>query len=315
MNRTNKPFVSRAGVALLAFVALLVSGCAPKTSDHASFDSAEAAVSALAQALAKDDTAALRQLFGPGSDELLSSGDAVQDTSDRAAFMVALNEKHSLVADGADAFTLVTGPQDWPFPIPLVKKDGRWYLDGSQGADELVYRRVGANELGAIAVSRGFVAAQIDYAAEGRDGDPAGIYALKLISDQGQHNGLYWPTAQDEPASPAGPFVAAAAAEGYRRGGTRVPYHGYYYRMLYRQGENANGGEREYFSNGLLTEGFALVAWPADYQVSGVMTFIVNQDGVVFQKDLGESTAVTAAAMVSFDPDASWVAVTESAAD
>jgi len=310
MTNTNMQFASRAGVALLAVVALLVSGCARKT-DHASFDSAEAAVSALAQALGKDDTASLRQLFGPGSDELLSSGDVVQDKSDRAAFLAALNEKHSLVADGTDAFTLVIGAQDWPFPIPVAKKDGLWYLDGSQGADELVYRRIGANELGAIAVSRGFVAAQIDYAAEGRDGDAAGIYALKLISDQGQHNGLYWPTAQDEPPSPAGPFIAAAAAEGYRSSGTRLPYHGYYYRMLYRQGENANGGSREYFKNGLLTEGFALVAWPADYQVSGVMTFIVDQDGVVFQKDLGESTAATAAAMVSFDPDASWVAVTE----
>ena len=311
MSRIHSRFVPKAGVSLLVVVALLVSGCARKD-DHASFDSAEAAVSALAQALAKDDTAALRQLFGPGSDDLLSSGDVVQDKSDRAAFLAALNEKHSLVADGTDAFTLVAGAQDWPFPIPVAKKDGRWYLDGSRGADELVYRRVGANELGAIAVCRGFVAAQLDYAAEGRDGDAAGIYALKLISDQGQHNGLYWPTAQDERASPAGPFVAAAAAEGYRNSGARPPYHGYYYRMLYRQGENANGGAREYFKNGLLTEGFALVAWPADYQVSGVMTFIVDQDGVVFQKDLGESTAATAAAMVSFDPDNSWVAVTES---
>ena len=311
MNHIHVRFVPKAGVALLAVVALLVSGCARKD-DRASFDSAEAAVAALAQALGKDDTVALQQLFGPGSEELLSSGDVVQDRSDRAAFLAAFNEKHSLVADGTDAFTLVIGAQDWPFPVPVAKKDGRWYLDGSQGADELVYRRVGANELGAIAVSRGFVAAQIDYAAEGRDGDATGIYALKLISDQGQHNGLYWPTAQDETASPAGPFVAAAASEGYRSSSARLPYHGYYYRMLYRQGENANGGSREYFKNGLLTEGFALVAWPADYQVSGVMTFIVNQDGVVFQKDLGEDTAATAAAMVSFDPDTSWVAVTES---
>ena len=311
MNHIHVRFAPKAGVALLAVVALLVSGCARKD-DHASFDSAEAAVAALAQALGKDDTVALQELFGPGSEELLSSGDVVQDTSDRAAFLAAFNEKHSLVADGTDAFTLVIGAQDWPFPVPVAKKDGRWYLDGSQGADELVYRRVGANELGAIAVSRGFVAAQIDYAAEGRDGDAAGIYALKLISDQGQHNGLYWPTAQDETASPAGPFVAAAASEGYRSSSARQPYHGYYYRMLYRQGENANGGSREYFKNGLLTEGFALVAWPADYEVSGVMTFIVNQDGVVFQKDLGEDTAATTAAMVSFDPDTSWVAVTES---
>lgn len=310
MNRIHVRFVPKAGAALLAVAALLVSGCARKE-EQASFDSAEAAVSALVQSLEKDDTAALQRLFGAGSEELLSSGDEVNDKGDRAAFLAALNEKHSLVADGTDAFTLVVGAQDWPFPIPVVRKDGRWYLDGSQGADELVYRRVGANELGAIAVSRGFVEAQVDYAAEGRDGDAAGIYALKLISDQGLHNGLYWPTAQDEPASPAGPFVAAAAAEGYRSSAARAPYHGYYYRMLYRQGESANGGAREYFRNGLLTGGFALVAWPADYQASGIMTFIVNQDGVVFQKDLGEDTATTAVAMTSFDPDASWVAVTE----
>jgi hypothetical protein len=310
MNRNQAPVTTGTGVALLAIAALLVTGCA-RTEGHASFDSAEAAVSALAAALEKDDTAGLRQLFGPGSEELLSSGDAVQDKSERVAFVAALNQTHSLVEDGAEAKTLVIGAQEWPFPIPVVKRDGRWHFDGSQGADELVYRRVGANELGAIAVARGFVSAQMEYAAEGHDGDAAGIYALKLISDQGLHNGLYWPTAHDEAPSPAGPFVAAAAAEGYRSG-ERQPYHGYYYRMLYRQGTNANGGARDYFKNGLLTEGFALVAWPADYQVSGVMTFIVDQDGVVFQRDLGENTAATAAAMESFDPDSSWVAVTAS---
>jgi hypothetical protein len=310
MNRNQAPVTPGTGVALLAIAALLVTGCA-RTEDHASFDSAEAAVSALAAALEEDDTAGLRRLFGPGSEELLSSGDAVQDKSERVAFVAALNQTHSLVEDGADAKTLVIGAQEWPFPIPVVKRDGRWHFDGSQGADELVYRRVGANELGAIAVARGFVSAQVEYAAAGHDGDAAGIYALKLISDQGLHNGLYWPAAHDEAPSPAGPFVAAAAAEGYRSG-ERQPYHGYYYRMLYRQGTNANGGERDYFKNGLLTEGFALVAWPADYQVSGVMTFIVDQDGVVFQKDLGENTAASAAAMESFDPDSSWVAVTES---
>jgi hypothetical protein len=173
-----------------------------------------------------------------------------------------------------------------------------------------VYRRIGGNELGAIAVSRGFVDAQLEYAAEGRDGDPAGIYALKLVSDDGARNGLYWPTGADEPPSPAGPFVAAAAGEGYRRG-ARQPYHGYYYRMLYKQGKNAKGGHREYFRGGLLTEGFALVAWPAEYQVSGVMTFIVNQDGTVFQKDLGDSTEDIVAAMASFNPDGSWTAVAE----
>ena len=147
------------------------------------------------------------------------------------------------------------------------------------------------------------------YASEGRDGDPAGIYALKLISDEGLHNGLYWPTEEGETPSPAGPFVASAAAEGYARGEGRTPYHGYYYRLLYAQGPNANGGAREYFKDGLLTEGFAGIAWPADYGSSGVMTFIVNADGVVFQKDLGEDTATLVEGIKSFDPDSSWTAI------
>jgi hypothetical protein len=192
----------------------------------------------------------------------------------------------------------------------VVKRDGRWVLDGEKGVDELVYRRIGGNELGAIAVCRGFVDAELEYAAEGRDGDPAGIYALKLVSDDGGRNGLYWPTGAEEKPSPAGPFVAAAAGEGYRRG-ARQPYHGYYYRMLYQQGKYAKGGYREYFRGGLLTEGFALVAWPAEYQVSGVMTFIVNQDGTVFQKDLGDRTEDVVNAMTSFNPDRSWTAVRE----
>jgi hypothetical protein len=195
-------------------------------------------------------------------------------------------------------------------PIPIVKRDGKWAFDGEAGIDELIYRRVGANELGAIDTCRGLVAAQIEYASEGRDGDPPGIYALKLLSDEGLHNGLYWPTAEGEPPSPAGPFVAGAAGEGYRRGaGATEPYHGYYYRLLYAQGPNANGGAREYFKDGLLTEGFAIIAWPADYGASGVMTFIVNQDGVVFQKDLGEDTATAVQAIQAFDPDSSWVAI------
>jgi hypothetical protein len=298
-------------VAFVLLVALLSSACAPENEEHLSFDSPDAAVTALIQAFERDDTARLLRLLGPGSEELLDSGDAVQDKSDRADFLAAYRTGHTLVADGDDTMTLVIGDAEWPFPIPVSKRNGRWYLDGERGADELVYRRIGANELGAIAVCRGFVEAQHEYAAEGRDGDSAGIYALKLVSDQGMQNGLYWPTAEDETPSPAGPFVAAAAAEGYRRGDSPRPYHGYYYRLLYEQGENANGGAREYFRNGRMTEGFALVAWPADHQVSGVMTFIVNQDGVVFQKDLGEGTAAAVAAMNAFDPDRSWVAVIE----
>lgn len=312
MNTANQMRFSASACLVLVAATLMLAGCARK-SDHQTFNTPEAAVEAFVAALQKDDTAALQRLLGPGSEDLLSSGDAVQDKGDRADFLAAFGKRHSIVEDGADQRHLVIGEQNWQFPIPLAKHDGNWAFDGDAGADELVYRRVGANELGAISVARGFVEAQIQYASEGRDGDEPGIYALKLISDEGLHNGLYWPTAEGEEPSPAGPFVAAAASEGYRRGGGA--YHGYRYRMLHQQGANANGGARDYFKDGLMTQGFALVAWPADYEVSGVMTFIIDQDGVVFQKDLGEDTEAAVAAMNSFDPDSTWVAVTDSSED
>jgi hypothetical protein len=287
-------------------VTFVVAGCARKSAG--TFETPEAAAEALVSAMQKNDIEELARLLGPGTEALLSSGDPVADKLDRADFVAAYQARHSIEEDGANR-TLVVGENDWPVPVPLTQRDGGWAWDGAAGADEIVYRRVGANELGAIDVCRGFVQAQLDYAAEGRDGDPAGIYALKLISDAGLHNGLYWPAADGEPESPAGPFVAAAAAEGYRRGVSRTPYHGYFYRLLYAQGENANGGAREYFKDGVMTEGFALVAWPADYGASGVQTFIVNQDGVVFQKDLGEDTATAVEQLQRFDPDSSWIAV------
>ena len=291
---------------LVAFV-LLGAGCAGKKEETAGFATPEAAVAALVAALEKDDMAAIAKLLGPGTEELLSSGDPVADKTDRAEFLAKYKAKNALAADG-DKMMLTVGDNEWPMPIPLVQRDGKWVWDGAAGADEVIYRRVGENELGAIDVMYGYVNAQNAYASEGRDGDPAGIYALKLISDEGLHNGLYWPTGEGEPPSPAGPFVASAAAEGYASAG-RTPYHGYYYRMLYAQGPNANGGAREYFKDGVLTEGFAGIAWPADYGSSGVMTFIVNQDGVVFQKDLGEDTATVVESIQKFDPDATWTAI------
>jgi hypothetical protein len=296
----------------LVFGLAIAAGCAKPPAKDAGFATPEEAVSALVTALQGNDMAAVQALLGPGSEELLDSGDAVQDASDRADFLAAYAASHALIDDGADRKVLEMGEDDWRMPIPLVKREGRWQFDGEAGIDEMIYRRVGANELGAIDVSRGFVEAQLEYASEGHDGDPPGIYALKLISDEGLHNGLYWPTEEGEPESPAGPFVAAAAEEGYRSvEGERTPYHGYYYRLLYSQGPNANGGARDYFKDGLMTEGFALIAWPAEYGSSGVQTFIVNRDGVVFQKDLGEDTATAVESIQSFDPDSSWIAITE----
>jgi len=316
MNTTNTLRAPWLRVVAMLLGLAIAAGCAKQPDEASGFKTPEEAVTALVTALQANDMAGLKSLLGPGSEELLDSGDAVQDAGDRASFLAAYAAKHALIDDGADRKILVTGEDDWPMPIPLVKRDGGWHFDGEAGIDEIIYRRVGANELGAIDVARGFVAAQIEYASEGRDGDPAGIYALKLISDEGLHNGLYWETEEGEPESPVGPFVAAAAEEGYRRGdGERVAYHGYYYRMLYAQGPNANGGARDYFKDGLLTEGFALVAWPADYGSSGVQTFIVNRDGVVFQKDLGEDTASAVESIQSFDPDSSWIAIAPDASE
>ena len=310
MNITNARRSSALRPLLVVLGLALVAGCARKAADDNAFDTPDAAVAAFVTALEQQDMPRLKALLGPASEDLLQSSDPVQDKHDREQFLSAFKARHSLVDDGTEGKTLVVGNEDWPMPIPLVQRDGKWSFDGEAGVDELIYRRVGNNELGAIDTCRGLVAAQIEYASEGRDGDPPGIYALKLISDDGLHNGLYWPTAEGEPPSPAGPFVAAAAGEGYRRGaGASQPYHGYFYRLLFAQGPNASGGAREYFKDGLLTEGFAIIAWPADYGSSGVMTFIVNQDGVVFQKDLGEDTATAAQAIQSFDPDSSWTAI------
>jgi hypothetical protein len=285
---------------------MALPACGAK-SDHASFASADEAVAALVEAGRKSDLPKLRELFGPGSESILSSGDAVADNSARAHFLKMYDEKHDLVPVGEDQVTLQVGADEWPMPVPVVKKDGRWYLDGAAGADEIVYRRIGRNEFGAIAVCRGYVDAQHEYAAGDHDGEGAGVFAHKLVSDPGTQNGLYWDAVPGEAESPVGPFIAAAAAEGYKAGGGA--YHGYRYRPLFSQTDNANGGALDYFDRGVLKNGFALVAWPAEYGVSGVMTFIVVQDGVVFQKDLGEDTADAVARIDAYDPDSTWVAL------
>ena len=316
--KTISRFFSAAAASVIA--AAMLTGCAKKEppapaaavpADHASFASAQEAVDAMIAALEAGDDAALLKLFGPGTEELVSSGDDVADANDRAGFVEAYRAKHELVPDGEGRMILQVGENDWPAPVPVVERDGRWYMDGIEGEDEIIYRRVGRNELAAIEVCRGFVDAQNEYASEGRDDNPPGYYAAYLISDEGERNGLYWPVEEGEPESPAGPFVAAAAGEGYRRAasGEPTPYHGYYYRMLYAQGPNAPGGALEYFEEGRLVKGFALIAWPADYGVSGVQTFVVNQDGAVYQKDLGEDTATAVTYVELFDPDGSWTRV------
>lgn len=295
-------------IATTLALAWLSTSAAWAASTPLTFPTPEAAVEALVSAMDKSDFATLELLLGPDSGALLYSGDDKQDAEDRRSFVEAYRAAHSLNEAGSDRRLLVIGANEFEFPVPIERKDGAWGFDGTEGLDELIFRRIGANELGAIGTCQGFVEAQKEYAATGHDGDPPGLYAMKLMSDDGRQNGLYWPTADDEPTSPAGEFVAAAASDGYRR--SDAAYHGYRYRLLYRQGASAKGGAREYFKDGLLTEGFALVAWPADYGVSGVMSFIVNQDGVVYQKDFGESTEAQVAAITTFDPGKGWTAVT-----
>lgn len=304
----NKQFRKGFVLPAVASALILVLGArVSEAQDHVSFATPEEAVAALIAALQKDDVAALGGLLGPGSEDILSSGDEVADATGRAGFVADYQEKHMLVAEDESTRILEVGPEDWPLPIPIVALDGKWRLDGAAGADEIVYRRIGRNELGAIAVSRGFIDAQFEYAAEGHDGNDPGIFAAKIFSDPGQHNGLYWPTAEGEPPSPAGKAVARAAAEGYKAvTGKRKPYHGYYYRMLFAQGAKAQGGAVEYFVDGVLAQGIALLAWPADYGASGIMSFMINQDGVVYQRDFGEETALEVEKIQVFDPDSSW---------
>jgi hypothetical protein len=226
----------------------------------------------------------------------------------REAFVAAYDKKHEIEKEGDGTYTLVLGDDDWPFPIPISYRDGRWRFNTEAGVDEILRRRVGRNELSAIEVNRAYVEAQNEYAAL----DPAKLgrraYAQRIVSRPGQKDGLYWPTGEGEEASPLGELAAEAAAEGYKAGQTPIPYHGYYYRVLTRQGAAAPGGAYDYVKNGKMVGGFALLAYPAEYGNSGIMTFMVSHDGAVFQKDLGPDTAKLARQINSFDPGPGWTA-------
>lgn len=272
------------------------------------FSTPERAVAALVTALEHNDVARVERLLGMQG--LLSSGDEIADDAARERFLSRYHERNELVAGGPNDLVLQVGQDPWPMPIPLVRRDGQWSFDGPAGAEELVLRRIGRNELRAMQVMRGFVEAQQEYASTSRDGGGVGIYAQRVSSAPGKHDGLYWPTTTGEPPSPLGPLVAAAAQEGYV--GTNPsgqPYHGYRYRMLFAQGSSAPGGARDYLVAGKLTEGFALVAYPEKYGASGIMTFMVNQEGIVWQRDLGAQTAKHAESLRAFDPDRDWMPI------
>jgi len=304
---------TRVVASLFLATALLAASCARRESvrtNQASFDSPDAVVTALVTAVEHRDRGELARLLGPGTEALLSSGDAVADSTAREAFLAKYQVKHELAAGGPDDLVLRIGDDGWPFPIPIVRREGRWFLDGAAGADEILSRRIGGNELRTIEVMHGFVEAQREYAAASHDGAPAGAYAHTIRSDAGKHNGLYWEVAPGEPQSPAGPLLAAGAAEGYKEGAaTGAGYHGYRFRVLTAQGAAAEGGAQGYMVADRLVGGFALVAWPANYGVSGVTTFLVNQDGVVWQRDLGDGTEQAASSITQFDPDSTWTPI------
>jgi hypothetical protein len=276
------------------------------------FGSAEDAVAALVGAAKAGDAKAILAVLGPDGQAIVSSGDPVADGNTREKFVAAYDAKHSLELEGNGTQTLILGDDNWPFPISLISDAGKWQFDTKEGLDEILRRRVGRNELSAIQVSLAYVQAQNEYAAL----DPArlgrGVYAQRILSHPGKKDGLYWPSAEGEVQSPLGDLAAQASAEGYKAGSGPIPYHGYYYRVLTRQGPGAPGGAYDYLVKGKMMGGFALLAFPAEYGNSGIATFMVNHDGTVFEKDLGPNTAKLARKIESFAPDQTWTKVDSS---
>jgi len=277
------------------------------------FPTPDAAVSALVAADKADDMKTLSSILGPDSDQILSSGDPVADKNAREDFVRRYQEMHRLAYDDQGRVILYIGAGNWPVPIPLVKKDSGWVFDTAAGKDELLFRRIGRNELFTIKVLERLAVAQSEYASGAHDGGSEGEFAQKILSDTGKQNGLYWETAEGQPESPIGPLVAKATAAGYTRdtGENPIPFHGYYYKILTGQGRNAPGGAKKYLVDGKMTNGFAFLAYPAEYRASGVMTFMINQDGVIVQKDLGPDTAKLASAITEYNPDKTWDEVDE----
>jgi hypothetical protein len=270
------------------------------------FKSPEDAVTALVAAVRGDNVRDMVMVLGAQGRDIVVSGDPVADQTARTAFLIAYDLKHQIVKQGDDRAALVVGNNDWQLPIPLSQKDGVWQFDAVSGRREVLFRRIGRNELSAIQAALAYVDAQNDYASMNPAGLKVDSYAQRIVSTPGKKDGLYWPAAANEPQSPLGEGFATATTQGYRPGGGQIPYHGYYYKVLTAQGPNAPGGAMNYLVKGNLIGGFGLVAWPAEYGNSGVMTFIVNHAGVVLQKDLGPKTGRIASRMTAFDPDPSW---------
>jgi len=312
---TTSPITGTRSMRRLAALALLCSGFTLTALTPAiaqdSFKTPDAAADALANAARNNDRGAILNVLGREGADIASSGDPVADAAIRTKFVQTYDAKHQVKMDGDAKASLIIGSDDFPFPIPLVRKDGAWQFDTAAGRQEILARRIGRNELDAIQSSLAYVDAQNEYADKDRTGAGPGVYAQRIISDAGKKDGLYWPSSASGDESPLGELVAEATKQGYRTGEGRTPYHGYYFKILTKQGPDAHGGALDYVVNGKMIGGFGLVAYPAEYRNSGVMTFIVNHEGVVFQKDLGPHTAELAERMTSFNPDSSWTKVTD----
>lgn len=268
----------------------------------------DAAVEALVTALRSNDPKRIRAVLGPGSDDLISSGDPVADRNGRARFVAAFEQQSKIEREGDNKATLMVGEKDWPLPFPLLRQADGWRFDAQSGAEEMLNRRIGRNELAAIQVCLAYVDAQREYALTQGNRDGMHEYAMRLVSKPDKKDGLYWPTKEGQPLSPLGPLAEKASKEGYGKGKNagHEPYHGYLYKILTGQGTHAASGAYAYVTHGRMIGGFALVAYPARWGVSGVMTFVVNHEGVVYEKNFGKATAAIASAMTRFDPDSTW---------
>ena len=301
----------RGALAIVAGLGLLALPAAASAADEQTFDSPAQAVNALVAAAKIDDTNAIHRIFGPEGRDLVSP-DAVQADQGFKLFVKRLTEKAALINNSDSNVTLNLGLDGWPFPIPLVRQDDKWFFDTAAGGQEILNRRIGMDELGAIGVCEGYVDAQHEYASEDRLSDGVYAYAQFIWSTPGTHDGLYWPAKNSgDELSPLGPLIADAHAAGYHHtaemfNNRQAPYHGYYFRILTRQGKHAPAGKYNYLINNRMLAGFALVAWPAKWGNTGVMTFIVNQQGKVYQKNLGPKTVKIATAMNTYDPDETW---------
>ncbi len=308
--------LARRSLGAIACALALATSSPAAQLEQKSHASAEDAAAALAAAAKAGDTAALIEILGPEAKSIVVSGDPVADAAMRERFVRSYEEAHEIVPAPDDRMVLQTGKDEWPLPIPLVDTGEGWRFDTAAGQREILNRRIGANELATIQTCLAYVDAQREYYDRNPGGAPMPQYAQKIASGEGKRDGLYWKTSAGEPSSPLGELFASARGEGYGVGGGEpIPYHGYYYRILKAQGPHAPGGAASYLVRGEMIGGFALMAYPAGYDSSGVMSFIVNQDGVVYEKNLGPDTAEIARAMTIYDPDESWTKVGEPAGD